>query len=152
MPWDGSWPPSAFKRGVGADIYSKKSNKHHFWAEMAKAGVVSAFWLKNFKYLNGLSFLTIQMSLHAMRSTYCRPPSAFERGCRGKYCKKSNKHHFWAEMERAGVVQHFGWKRPEWFSILAEKLQIFKWASFLTIKVSTCHEMDVNSHLPLKGV
>ena len=25
-----------------------------------------------------------------------------------KYCKKSNKHHFWAEMAKAGVVQHFG--------------------------------------------
>ena len=35
-------PHLPLKGGVGANIV-KKSNKHHFWAEMAKAGVVQHF-------------------------------------------------------------------------------------------------------------
>ena len=69
------------------------------------------------------------------------PSLAFERGVGANIAKNQ-------------IDTTFGpkWKGPEWFSILAEKLQIFKWASFLTINVSTCHEIDPDPHLPLKGV
>ena len=132
-------PHLAFKRGVGADIV-KKSKKTPLCGPKWKGPEWFSILAEKLQIFKWASFLTKNVSTCYEMDP--RPPFAFERG-------------IGADIVKNQINTTFGpkWQGPEWFSILAEKLQIFKWASFLTMK---CLYMPWDGywdpHLPLKGV